>query len=249
MSVLLPPWSGRTRSRNMGTVVHTNDCHGQGQGQRFTDPAAPPEALSAGPPLNSQLRVEGQGGASAQRQAHGLPADAGQGVAGDPGSSRSLPIPPAPPQATRPQRHAHRSTTVPPEGLAGSGRASGLDAGGAAPHNPRLPVPDAPRHHPHPGYRVTREPPGALAEPKAGASAGRSKRRRVRAVSARLETVQKVITNCCTCRMPHVHAASTGRTRCAKLPDKRRSVSLAPMRIEEPGAALCWPGWAGAGRC
>jgi hypothetical protein len=34
------------RREPLGTVVHTNDRHGHGTGQRFTDPAAPPDALS-----------------------------------------------------------------------------------------------------------------------------------------------------------------------------------------------------------
>jgi hypothetical protein len=42
------------------------------------------------------------------------------------------------------------------------GTRSGLDAGGAAPHNARLPVPDETTTPPQP--RVARQPPGALAE-------------------------------------------------------------------------------------
>jgi len=44
------------------------------------------------------------------------------------------------------------------------GTRSGLDAGGTALHNPRLPLPDATTTGPHPAYRVARKPPGALAE-------------------------------------------------------------------------------------
>jgi hypothetical protein len=57
------------------------------------------------------------------------------------------------------------------------GTRSGLDVGGAAPHNARLPLPDTTTARPQP--RVARQPPGALAEHKreralAGCSGGAS---------------------------------------------------------------------------
>jgi hypothetical protein len=120
------------------------------------------------------------------RQALGLPVIAGRGVVGAPGSSRSLPIPPAPPELTRRQRHPHRSTAAPAEGLAGSGRAAGWTLGG------RLRTMRAslsrtqslPRPH---RVLVSRASRPARSRSGAGASAGRMQRRRVRAVSARLD--------------------------------------------------------------
>ena len=55
-------------------------------------------------------------------------------------------------------------TMIPAEGPDGSGRGSGLDAGGAAPHNARLPLPDATTETSQLCHRVARQPPGALAE-------------------------------------------------------------------------------------
>ena len=84
---------------------------------------------------------------------------------------------------------AHRPPTL--RGPAGSGRVAGLRLGG------RLrKVRASLSHLARSGFsfpvsrasRPARSPSGAVA------SAGRSKRRRVRAVSARLETVQKVVT-------------------------------------------------------
>jgi hypothetical protein len=65
------------------------------------------------------------------------------------------------------------------------GTRSGLDAGGAAPHNPRLPLPDATTAQPQPPCRApaARRARGAQRE----RAHSWSKRRRVRAVSARLE--------------------------------------------------------------
>jgi len=144
------------------------------------------------------LSVEGEGGARHVWQAAGLPAIAGRGDVGAPGSSRLLPIPPAPPDVTTRHRKRSMLNAKPAQGPGGSGRAAGWTLGG------RLRTIRASLSRTQPGQdpkwanHVARQPPGALAEPEAGASAGRSKRRRVRAVSARLETVQKVITD----RMP-----------------------------------------------
>jgi len=85
---------------------------------------------------------EGEGGADHLRQASGLPLTAVRGVAGAPGSSRLLPIPPSPPQVTDFQRNIP-AQQQPHGGDGGIGTRSGLDAGGATPHNPCLPFPDA----------------------------------------------------------------------------------------------------------
>jgi hypothetical protein len=51
-----------------------------------------------------------------------------------------------------------------PGGAGRIGTRSGLEAGGAAPHNARLPLPDATTTTFTMGPRVARQPPGALAE-------------------------------------------------------------------------------------
>jgi hypothetical protein len=61
------------------------------------------------------------------------------------------------------------TVTITTQGLmrGGAGRIgtrSGLDAGGAAPHNARLPLPDATTPTSTTDPRVARQPPGALAE-------------------------------------------------------------------------------------
>ena len=68
---------------------------------------------------------------------------AGPGVVGAPGSSRLLPIPAAPSGGNPLATATITSHAQCAEGPQGSGRDSGLDAGGANPHNPRLPVPGA----------------------------------------------------------------------------------------------------------
>ncbi len=120
---------------------------------------------------------------------------AGPGAVGAPGSSRLLPIPAAPSGGNPLATATITSHDQCAEGPQGSGRDSGLDAGGATPHNPRLPLPDATTTASTSGATLSRASRPARSRSGAGASAGRSKRRRVRAVSARLETVQKVITD------------------------------------------------------
>jgi hypothetical protein len=106
--------------------------------------------------------MEGEGGARHSRQASsGLPAtpaEEPQGTRGQAVYSRSVR-----PLRTRPACHSddHRPRSF----CGGAGRIgtrSGLDAGGAAPHNARLPRPDPTTAQPQP--RVARQPPGALAE-------------------------------------------------------------------------------------
>jgi hypothetical protein len=86
------------------------------------------------------MLTKGEGGARHLRQAPGLPAIAGRGVAGDPGSSRLLPIRPAP---QVPQSFSGQSPTNDAQRAGRIGTRSGLDAGGTTPHNARLAVPDA----------------------------------------------------------------------------------------------------------
>jgi hypothetical protein len=70
--------------------------HRPGDGRLYSVSPAFWELARIGP----KLLVEGQGGACHLRQAAGLPVIAGR-VAGAPGSSRLLPIRPAPPDVTR----------------------------------------------------------------------------------------------------------------------------------------------------
>jgi hypothetical protein len=138
------------------------------------------------------LRTEGEGGACHLRQAPGLPAIAGPGVVGAPGSSRLLAIRPAPPDVTRLPPRPSQPDDGCAEGSDGSGRVAGLRLGGRlrtmraslSRAQPRLP-------HPWPDT-VSRASRPVRSRSGAGPSAGRMQRRRVRAVSARLEDVQKV---------------------------------------------------------
>jgi hypothetical protein len=95
---------------------------------------------------------------------------AGPWPAGDsrPRSRRGPGVKPFTPDPFGPSgRDLHATATItakrPMHGGAGRiGTRSGLDAGGAAPHNARLPLPDGTT--PQPQSRVARQPPGALAE-------------------------------------------------------------------------------------
>jgi hypothetical protein len=138
------------------------------------------------------VAIEGGGGACHLRQAPGLPAIAGRGVVGAPGSSRLLPIRPAPPDVTRlPRRRSPHKQSF-PGGAGRIGTRSGLDAGGRLRTMRASPSRAQPRHNHNPVSRASRP---ARSRSGAGASAGRMQWRRVRAVSARLEAVQKVLTD------------------------------------------------------
>jgi hypothetical protein len=120
--------------------------------------------------------------------------NAGRGVVGAPGSSRSLPIPPAPPKPTLHHRDDHRPAVAPPEGPAGSGRVAGLTLGGRLRTMRASLSRTQPLPHTQPSPRVTHQPPGALEEqsgserwPDAAAA------RPGRVGPARLEDVQKVL--------------------------------------------------------
>ena len=83
--------------------------------------------------LSSERSIADRGRRRARihlRQASDLPATAGRGVAGDPGSSRLLPIPPAPPKVTASRPSSSLLNNGPAEGLAGSGRTAGWTLGG-----------------------------------------------------------------------------------------------------------------------
>jgi hypothetical protein len=85
-------------------------------------------------------RYEGEEGAAIFGRLLACPQQPAGGVVGDPGSSRLLPIPPDPPDATdRPTvKNRHNDQRV--EGPAGSGRGAGLTLGGdsaqSAPSSP-----------------------------------------------------------------------------------------------------------------
>ena len=107
------------------------------------------------------------------RQAPGLPLTAGRPlVAGDPGSSRLLPIPPAPWNLTHGRRHDCCPNRGSPEGAGGIGMRSGLALRGAAPHNSR-PLPDAPKASLCLRSPLSRASRPARSRSEAGASAGR----------------------------------------------------------------------------
>ena len=135
----------------------------------------------------ARTRYEGEEGAAIFGRLLACRQQPAGGVVGDPGSSRLLPIPPAPPDATdRPtvKKPPQRSTR---RGADGLGTRSGLDVGRATPHNPRHPHLGATTTEPHRRSAVSRASRPARSRSEAGASADRSKRRRVRAVSARLD--------------------------------------------------------------
>ena len=200
MSVPLPQLlRSPPRPRNFGNCCSHNDCHGRGEGQGFNRPGSPARCAKCaghtGTPLHctskirSPLPEEGEGGACPLRQASsGLPATPAE-------ESQGPRVKPFTPDPTGPSERellatvmirSERSTN---RGAGGIGTRSGLDAGGATPHNPRLPLPDAITTTSTARRYVSRASRPARSRSGAGASAGRSKRRRVRTVSARLEDV------------------------------------------------------------
>jgi hypothetical protein len=112
------------------------------------------------------------------------------------------------------------------------GTRSGLDAGGAAPHNARLPVPDATTHATTPCRApAARRARGA----KRQRAHSRTKRRRVRAVSARLEDV--AMRHCEAVSVPSGPASALLVVRCSSSTAvvARRQASAASLALAQLG--------------